>query len=221
MTLQELLTHAFANSANQITLGQSILIIAAAVVCCALICVVYRIVYRGVLFSRSFCASIFAMGMITAFLILAIRTSITLTLGGLGALSVVRFRTAIKEPMDVTFMFFAICEGIICGANMLTVAFIAVFVLGGLLILYSFSPLSSGSHILMINAEKANDEAIAECLKAGVRSYKLKSKTIGAAGVEYAYEIALKKDGVDFADKVKAIDGVRNVSIAKSSCEYI
>ncbi len=203
--------------------AQVILILLASMACGGLICLVYRLSYRGALFSRSFCVSLFAMSLVTTLLIMAIRSNIMLSLGTLGALSIIRFRTAIKEPMDMAFLFLAISAGIICGANMLGIALIGVVLVALVLLLVNRLPHTAGTYMLIVNARGADEAAILAAVGENTRRAKLKSRSMAAkdATAEYIWEVSLAKTGDSLVPALTALEGVVHVSCVKSNAEYI
>ncbi len=230
MNLLDIIQTAFLGSFIELSLAQILLILATSVFLGGLICLVYRLSYRGALFSRSFCVSLFAMTLVTTLLFIAIRNNILLSLGTLGALSVIRFRTAIKEPMDMAFLFLGISTGIICGANMLGIALVGVILVGGILLAVNRLPHTSGSYLLLVNTDGVEEAALLACVNEGTRRAKLKSRSAtGAAGktddvqptCEYIWEVHLVKDDDSVVSRIAALPGVTHVSCVKSNAEYI
>ncbi len=217
----EILREAFVNSLYDLSLAQVFLILGVAMALSGVICLIYRLCYRGALFSRSFCISMFATAMITTLLFMAIRSNILLSLGTLGALSIIRFRTAIKEPMDMAFLFFSISTGIICGANMLTIAAIGVLVIGGLLLAVNHLPHTARTYMLVVNTNGADEAVILATLTAGTRRARLKSKSMTGPTAEYIWEVTLPAEGDAVVASLAALDGVTHVSCVKSNTEYI
>ncbi len=222
--LLEVFRTAFTGCFVDLSLAQVLLILAVSAACGAIVCVAYRLSYRGALFSRSFCMSLFAMTLVTTLLIMAIRSNIMLSLGTLGALSIIRFRTAIKEPMDMAFLFLGISAGIICGANMLGIAVIGVVLVSLILFGINRLPHTSGSYMLIVTASGADEAAILACVTEGTRRAKLKSRsaTGGEEPVsEYIWEVSLPAEGDAVVTRLSAIAGVTQVSCVKSNAEYI
>ncbi len=221
MQISEILKEGFLNNFSDLTAGQAALVMLVSVLCAAVICVVYRITYRGVLFSRSFCVSLFAMEMITTLLILAIRTNVYLSLGTLGALSVIRFRTAVKEPMDTAFIFLSVCSGVVCGGNLLGMALLGVTFISIILLVLGMTPKASGKYILMVSAESSEEENVISEIRKSTKNAKLKSKSVSGQVSEMAFEVSLDGDSTAFMNRLSASKGVSSVSIVKSSNEYI
>ncbi len=204
--------------------AQILLILATSAACGALVCLIYRLSFRGALFSRSFCMSLFAMTLVTTLLIMAIRSNIMLSLGTLGALSIIRFRTAIKEPMDMAFLFLGISAGIICGANMLGIAVIGVVLVSLVLLAINRLPHTAPTYMLIVNTSGADEATVLACVSEGTRSAKLKSRSASGGETpvsEYIWEISLKGGDDTVVSTLAALPGVTHVSCVKSNAEYI
>jgi uncharacterized membrane protein YhiD involved in acid resistance len=172
--------------------------------------VIYRFSYKGVMYSRSFNVTLIANAMITSAIILAISSNIILSLGMVGALSIVRFRTAIKDPIDVAYLFWAIGMGIISGAGLWMLALISSVVIG--IIMFVFSNVSDvkSPYLLVISyqSEETND-LVFELIENEAISYRLKSKVFNGGIYDLTFEI---KEGVGSADLVTKIGGINNVN---------
>ena len=155
---------------------------------------VYKLVTREAFYYKNFNVSMAIISVVTAGIILAMQSSIVISLGMVGALSIVRFRTAIKDPMDLLFLFWSIGTGIICGAGLYKVAIIlAVLVTVGIMLL-ELLPLKMSSYLLIINAssKEAEDEIMA-IIKQYVKGYTVKSKSITKNGLDMIIEIRSKQ----------------------------
>ncbi len=189
------------------------------------ICFIYKKTFAGVMYSRSFAVSLVAMTMITNVAILAVTQSVVLSLGMVGALSIVRFRTAVKEPMEIAFLFWAISEGIVIGAGMLPVSLIGAAFVGAVLLVFSLingKIPATKPYILILHAadDAAEAEAAAEITKC-VRRQAVKSKTVTGAGIELTVEIRLVKGETAFVNTLKAIPGVADVTLVSYNGDYM
>lgn len=220
MTLGELLKLAFSDSYSGLSFAQTVLIVIGAVLCAVMICVSYRLTFKGALFSRSFCASLFTMCLITSVLIMAVRTNIYLSLGTLGALSVIRFRTAVKEPMDIAYMFLAVSAGVICGSNLLGIALPGVLFICAVLVLAGRLPRLRTPYILLVTGDPTAEADAMACITAATATRKLKSKSVMGGNLELIFEVRLKA-GDAFLTELSAIDGITGVSLVKSATEYL
>ena len=175
--------------------------------------VVYRLVTKSAFYFKNFNVSMAIISVVTAGIILAMQSSIVISLGMVGALSIVRFRTAIKDPMDLLFLFWSIGTGIICGAGLYEVAIIlAVLITVGILLL-DMMPIRLSPYLLIINAgDKKLEEEIFSCVKEISGAYKLKSKNITKDGMDMILEIKTKKEK-ELVNRLSDMDGVTSVSL--------
>ena len=191
-------------------------VLAALAVACVLalyIFFVYRIVTRKTFYSKSFNISLAGVTVITAALILTMQSSVVLSLGMVGALSIVRFRTAVKDPMDLMFMFWSISVGIICGAGLAQVAVIlSVVVTAGILILNDL-PVAKAPMLLVVNAADAKAEArITEVLKKYTKHFHVKSRNLTAGSAAIVIELRTDR-GYELVQEVMEAEGVDSVSL--------
>ncbi len=174
---------------------------------------VYRLVTRSAFYFKSFNVSMAIISLVTAGIILAMQSSIVISLGMVGALSIVRFRTAIKDPMDLLFLFWSIGTGIICGAGLYKIAIIlAILVTVGIIIL-DMLPVRAGTRLLIVNADtKEAEDAIEAAVKELSGAYKLKSKNITADGMDLILEIR-EKNEKELMDRLSEMEQITSVSL--------
>lgn len=174
---------------------------------------VYKMITKSAFYFKSFNVSMAIISVVTAGIILAMQSSIVISLGMVGALSIVRFRTAIKDPMDLLFLFWSIGTGIICGAGLYKIAIIlAVLVTVGLLIL-DMLPVRLSPYLLIINADtKEVEEQITGAVKKLSGTYKLKSKNITKDGMDLILEVRAGKEK-ELVDKISEMKGITAVSL--------
>lgn len=174
---------------------------------------VYKQVTKSAFYFKNFNISMAIISVVTAGILLAMQSSIVISLGMVGALSIVRFRTAIKDPMDLLFLFWSIGTGIICGAGLYKIAIIlAVLVTIGIVILDMF-PIRLSSYLLIINAEtKEIEDGIYDVLKGFASGYKMRSKNISANSMDMILEVRTKKDK-ELVDKLSEMKGIVEVSL--------
>ena len=173
---------------------------------------VYKMVTKSAFYFKSFNISMAIISVVTAGIILAMQSSIVISLGMVGALSIVRFRTAIKDPMDLLFLFWSIGTGIICGAGLYKIAIIlAVLVTIGILIL-DMLPVRISPYLLIINADsKEIEDSVLELVKSK-GAYKMKSKNITAKGMDMILEVKTKNDK-ELIDQLSELKGITSVSL--------
>jgi uncharacterized membrane protein YhiD involved in acid resistance len=179
---------------------------------------VYRHTYKGVLYSPSFNLTLLVMTMITTLVIMTISTNVVLSLGMVGALSIVRFRTAIKDPLDVVFMFWAIAAGISSGAGLYLLTLFGAIIIGLVIVILSRKKHTDTMYLLVIHyTEEANDELKRELQKL---DYTLKSKVVRKHLVELTAEIRLKIDNTSFMNRLGELEGVQDVSLVQYNGDY-
>lgn len=174
---------------------------------------VYKKTYSGVIYSKSFSLCIILLTMVTSMIIRTISSNLALSLGMVGALSIVRFRTAIKEPTDTAFMFWGITAGIMSGAGLYLVAIIASVGIGVLYMVgYTMGFKTNRQFLFILKYEASSDKRIIDALKKLPKT-KLKSKSIVKNTIELTFEVELKDDDTKILDDFKDIDGVVSASV--------
>ena len=179
----------------------------------------YQKFYTGVIYSRSFAVTLVGMTLLTAVITLAISTNIVISLGMVGALSIVRFRTAVKDPLDLLYLFWAITSGIASGANMYLLVLIAAIVMVIIIVLFNKHQLRGRIYIAVIHylTDEAGDNIIRSF---GKMKYFIKSKTIRKEVVEMAVEVYCKNNDTFFLEKIRDIEGVEDVTLIQYNGEY-
>ena len=196
-----------------ITVDKILLSLLVAFVIGVFIVFIYKKTYSGVVYSKSFSLCVILLGMVTAMVIRTISSNLALSLGMVGALSIVRFRTAIKEPTDTVFMFWSITAGIMAGAGLYLVAIIASLGIGILYFLgYMLGFKAKHQYLFIIKYDVSMDELILKQIKK-LQKTKLKSKSISKNIVELTFELELKEDDSKVLDNFKNIQGVSSVSV--------
>ena len=174
---------------------------------------VYRIMTRKTFYSRNFGIALVGVALITAALILTMQSSVVISLGMVGALSIVRFRTAIKDPLDLMFLFWSISVGIICGAGMAQIAVIlSVGLTVGILLLEKL-PVAKAPMILVVNAEGLDaEERVCAAVAGFAKHYSVKSRNVTAGAVDLVLELR-SAQGAELVKAVNALEGIRSVSL--------
>lgn len=174
---------------------------------------VYRVVCRKAFYSRSFAISLPVISMITASVIIAVQSSIVISLGMVGALSIVRFRTAVKDPMDLAFLFWSISVGIICGATLYEVAVEASILITIVMLGLHYVPNAKPALILLVNGTGADvQEAVKQVLEENTKWYQIKSRNLSASGMDMIVELKTKQEDT-LAQKILAVPGVENATL--------
>ena len=204
----------FSLAATDLTLGRIIITLLVTLIIGMYIFYIYKKTFKGVLYNRNFNISLIVISMVCALVIMIISSDLVLSLGMVGALSIVRFRTAIKDPMDIVYMFWSIAVGITAGANFYLTAFTGSLIIGIVLLILSTNKGSFNAPYLFIlhfdpNSSKEIDTLINEFLP----KYNLKSKVVSKAGIELTLEVKIKDNNTDFVNEFISIKGVKNASL--------
>ncbi len=183
---------------------------------------VYKKTYSGVMYSSSFGVTLLALTMITTLVILAVTSNVVLSLGMVGALSIVRFRTAIKEPLDIAFLFWAIAAGIVLAAGMIPLAVIGSIIIGVILLIFVNRKSGVNPYIVVINCDGADSErAAVEFLKSRTEKSVVKSKTARRGSIELNMEIRLREDDTDFINELAAMNGIGSAVLVSYNGDYM
>ena len=175
---------------------------------------IYKKTYAGVMYSKPFNTSLVLLSVLTTFVILAVTSNVVLSLGMVGALSIVRFRTAIKEPLALVFLFWSISVGIILGAGLYSLAFLGSAFITVILLVLTGKVDSSAPYILMLQLENENAELQAtEIIKNRFGKVIVKSKSITDGQPELIYEVKVKNNETSFMNELSAIEGVQNATL--------
>ena len=183
---------------------------------------IYRLVTRKVFYSKNFNISLAAMSIITAAIILAMQSNLVISLGMVGALSIVRFRTAVKDPMDLVFLFWAIAEGILCGASLLPLALLGCPILGIFLLVFANHQQKDNPYLIIVRLMDGElEQKIEGYIRSEVKKMQLKSKTVtGEAGTEVIYEIRPKDNDSAFVNRISGMQGVESAVMVSYDGNY-
>lgn len=199
--------------------GSLLLALALSLLMGCLIYAVYRRFYAGVIYSRSFAVTLVGMTVLTCMVTLAISTNIVISLGMVGALSIVRFRTAVKDPMDLLYLFWAITTGITMGAGMYMLAFCAALVVIVMLAVFYHKQQNGEVYIAVIHYE--GDGTGDQILQAfGKQKYFIKSKTLRGESTEMAMEVLCRHGDLFFAEKIRNLEMVKDITVIQYNGEY-
>ena len=183
---------------------------------------IYKKTFSGVMYSSSFALTLIALTMITTVVILAVSSNVVLSLGMVGALSIVRFRTAIKEPSDFAFLFWAIAVGIVLAAGMIPLAIIGSVIIGIIILIFANKKSSDNPYIIVINCADHDSEIRAkEFLAEQVSRAVIKSKSAQKGAIELNYEIRLKDDNTDFINILSEMQGINSAVLVSYNGDYL
>ena len=212
----------FLENINGVSLPDMFIALALAFGVGLFIFLVYKKTYSGVMYSSGFGGTLVALTMITTMVILAVPSNVVLSLGMVGALSIVRFRTAIKEPMDIAFLFWAIAAGIVLAAGLIPLAVVGSVIIGISRLVFVNRKAVHDPYIAVITCEDGESEKLAvDYLKANVEKAVVKSKSARAGCIELNYEVRLKKDDTDFITGLSALQGVSSAVLVSYNGDYM
>ncbi|MDR0222778.1 MAG: DUF4956 domain-containing protein [Oscillospiraceae bacterium] len=182
---------------------------------------VYAKTFKGVMYSSSFGVSLIAMNMITTLVILTVSTNLIVSLGMVGALSIVRFRTVVKEPLDLVYLFWAITAGIIVGAGLIPMAIIGSVIIGLVLFIFVNRKMNDTPYVVVISCDGDESEAqAAYYVNQQTKKSVIKAKSVSKDGVELTIEVRLKESSSQFVNGVLEIDGVHSATLVSYNGEY-
>ncbi len=185
----------------------------------AIIAFVYKKTYRGVLYSPSFAITLIMLTLITTPVVMCIKSDIALSMGMVGALSIVRFRTAVKDPMDTAYMFWSLTMGILLGAGLHLVALIVVLCISVLMFVLTFAKFSNpNAYLLVVHYDEFCEQSITAELRRSVKNYKLRSKSLTRAGAEMTYEVRLNERH-EIVTRMLDIEGVHDATLVACQSE--
>ena len=215
ITFADIVKGKFLEEFSALSMSDALIAIALSFALSLFIVFIYRVTYAGVNYSRNFTGCLMMLSMVTTMVILVISSNMVLSLGMVGALSIVRFRTAVKEPADTAFLFWAIATGIICGAGYITISILMTLLLGLLFVaVHAFAGKQKfGSYMIVIRYD-ADSEV--EAKLSALSGYKMKNKTMTGTYTELVAELKLSDAQLKKIDFLRNIPGVREVSIMNS-----
>lgn len=183
---------------------------------------VYKKTFSGVMYSSSFGVTLVALTMITTLVILAVTSNVVLSLGMVGALSIVRFRTAIKEPLDIAFLFWAIAAGIVLAAGMIPLAVFGSVVIGAILLIFVNKKSYKNPYILVLQCENHDNEVQAKnYIEQHVEKVTVKSKSVQKGVVELNLEVRLKSENTDFINTLSDMEGIHSAVLVSYNGDYM
>lgn len=221
MTFNDIFKSNFLDNITSVTVLDMVLSIVLAFGLGVFIFLVYKKTYKGVMYSSGFGVTLIALTMITTVVILAVTSNVVLSLGMVGALSIVRFRTAIKEPLDIAFLFWSIAAGIVLASGMILLAVFGSVVIGVILLVFVNRKSHDSPYILVVNCDDQDTEKkIGQSIKEAVQKSVIKSKTVTEGAIELNYEIRLKSEDTDFVNALLKQNGVSSAVLVSYNGDY-
>ena len=222
MTFSDIFKSSFLENVVSVTPLDMVLCMVLAFAIGLFIFFIYKKTYSGVMYSSSFGVTLIALTMITAFVILAVTSNVVLSLGMVGALSIVRFRTAIKEPLDIAFLFWAIAAGIVLAAGLIPLAVFGSVIIGIILLVFSNRKESANPYIVVLQcAGHESEQEAVKFLESKTKKCVVKSKTARKGAVELNLEVRLSDDNTDFINTLSEIEGVESAVLVSYNGDYM
>jgi len=223
LSFNDILKSSFLEKASSFSIVDVAIALGLALAIGLFIFLVYKKTFKGVMYSESFGISLIAMSLVTTLIILAITSNVVLSLGMVGALSIVRFRTAVKEPMDIAFLFWSISVGIVVGAGLIPLAVFGSAFIGIMIMVFANKKSIDNPYILVVSCKGDSSENNAmEYINKYVKKYVVKSKTVSAgSNIELTVEIRLKEMSTQFVNEISSISGVNNAVLVSYNGEYM
>jgi hypothetical protein len=222
MTFQDIFRSSFLDNVMSVTLLDMTLAISLAFMLGIFIFWIYKKTYTGVMYSSSFGVALIALCMISTIVILAVTSNVVLSLGMVGALSIVRFRTAIKDPMDIVFLFWSIAVGIVLAAGIIPLAVFGSVFVGLILYIFASKKTFDKPYILLVHCENQEvEQRVSQMLTASVKKLSLKSKSVTKGSIELNFEIRIKDDAFIFVNAIADIEGVANTVLVSYNGDYM
>ncbi|MFI3313539.1 MAG: DUF4956 domain-containing protein [Eubacteriales bacterium] len=222
MTFNDIFQSSFLENVNSVSILDMVVALALAFGVGLFIFFVYKKTYAGVMYSASFGLTLIAMTMISTLVILAVTSNVVLSLGMVGALSIVRFRTAIKDPMDIAFLFWAIAVGIVLAAGMIPLAVFGSVFIGVMFILFANKKSHTNPYMIVLSCENQDAEKKAmSVVDYNVKRSVIKSKTVRAGAIELNVEVRMMDDETEFINELAAMEGVTSAVLVSYNGEYM
>lgn len=222
MTFNDIFKSSFLENITEFSATDTLIAMVAALVIGMFIFVVYKKTFNSVMYSTGFAMTLVGMTMVTTLVILAVTSNVVLSLGMVGALSIVRFRAAIKEPMEIVYLFWSVAAGIVIGAGMLPLAIVGSAIIGVILILFANKKVHDNPYLLILNClDETSEDAALSIVKEAVKKYAVKSKTVNSQGIEFTAEIRMKDGETAFINRLNEIQGVENATLVSYNGEYM
>ena len=222
MSFQDIFKSSFLENVTEFSLLDTCIGLAAALLVGLFIFMIYKKTLTGVLYSDGFALTLVGLSLVTTLVIMAVTSNVVLSLGMVGALSIVRFRTAIKEPVEIVFLFWSLAVGIVIGAGMIPLAIIGSALIGVILLLFANRKIRKQPYILVVSCkDEAAEQRITEILAKAVEYYNVKSKTVNAAGIEFTAELRTKDAETAFVNRITELEGVGNATLVSYNGEYM
>ncbi len=221
MTFNDIFKSSFLDRFNAVPMLDAVLALVLACILGLFILLIYKRTYTGVMYSASFGVCLVAITLITTLVILAVSSNVLLSLGMVGALSIVRFRTPVKEPLDIVYLFWCIGTGIVLAAGLIVLAVLGCVFIGLVMLVLSSKKDREQPYMLVVRChDDDSEQRAASAVEAAVRASALKAKTVTDAGTELTYEVRLRDGASDFVGALCSLEGVEHAALVSYNGDY-
>jgi len=222
MTFNDIFKSSFLENVSEFSILDTLIGLAVALVIGLFIFIIYKKTLTGVLYSSGFALTLVGLSLVTTLVIMAVTSNVVLSLGMVGALSIVRFRTAIKEPVEIVFLFWSLAVGIVIGAGMIPLAVIGSAIIGVILLLFANRKIHNNPYILVVNcSDEKTEKAALDILGKDAEHCVVKSKTVTTSGIELTAELRTKTASTAFVNAIAQLPGVETATLVSYNGEYL
>ena len=222
MNFNDIFKSSFLQSVSEFSFLDTLLGLGVALIVGLFIFLIYKKTLAGVMYSSSFALTLIGLSLITTLVIMAVTSNVVLSLGMVGALSIVRVRAAIKEPIEIVFLFWALASGIVIGAGMIPLCIIGSAIIGVILLLFGNMKVRHNPYILILNLKDDQAEGVVHgALGQLTEHYVIKSKTVTSNSIELTAEIRTKDPTTSFVNAINSIDGVMAATLVSYNGDYM
>lgn len=222
MGFSDVFKNSFLESVESFTVTDLLIGMLFAVIISLFIFWVYKKTFTGIMYSPGFSLTLIGLCLVTTLVIMAVTSNVVLSLGMVGALSIVRFRAAIKDPMEIVFLFWSLAVGIVIGAGMIPLALTGSVIIGVILMIFANRRQTGMPYILVMNCDgEESEKAATDAARSAVSKFITKAKTVNASGIELTAQVRLKDSQTSFINEISAINGVSNATLVSYSGEFV
>lgn len=222
MTFNDIFKSSFLENVKTFSVTDMALNMLFAIVIGLFVFLIYKKSFSGVMYSAGLAITLPGLTMVTTLVIMAVSSNVVLSLGMVGALSIVRFRAAIKDPVEIVYLFWSLAAGIVIGAGMVPMAVIGSVIIGIFLLLFSNRKVHMNPYIIVLTfTDEAAEKNALALLQTLVQRYVVKTKSVSQSGTELTAEIRLKDQNTEFVQNLYAIDGVKSAVLVSYNGEYM
>ncbi len=222
MNFNDIFKSGFLDSITEFSVLDTFLGLGISLIISLFIFIIYKKTLTGIMYSNGFALTLVGLSLVTTLVIMAVTSNVVLSLGMVGALSIVRFRAAIKEPVEIVFLFWSLAAGIVVGAGLIPLALIGSAVIGVILLLFANRRIHDNPYILVLSCKNETAEAAAlELLSGSVEHYTVKSKTVTSGGIELTAELRTGDATTTFVNRISDLNGILTATLVSYNGEYM